>query len=132
MQAFRYALNIAVGNKESELIIFHAIPEPDAQFWKSYIYEIENIDSKAMQDIDRKINEIYKPALPQDLTWSADFYVGNVGEEILRKSREDSVDLIVMGRGSGKNVINRILGNYTEKIIRKALCPVLVVPDEEE
>jgi universal stress protein A len=132
LRAFRYALNIAAANEGSELIIFHAIPEPDAQFWKSYIYEVEDVDAKARQDIDRKIAEVYIPAIPENVSWSSDFSVGNVGEEILRKAREASVSLVVIGRGAGSNVINRMLGNFTEKVIRKAHCPVLVVPDEED
>lgn len=130
LEAFRYALNIAEGNDHSEIVIFHAIPEPDAQFWKSYIYEVENVDEKAKADIDTKIAELYTPAIPPGIRWSSRFAVGNVGEEILKAAEEAGADLIVLGRGAGPNVINRLLGNFTEKVIRKASCPVLVVPEE--
>ena len=132
MAAFHYALNIADGNDNSEIVIFHAIPEPDAQFWKSYIYEVDNVDEKARNDIDRKIEELYLPLLPEDIKWSSEFAVGNVGEEILKRAAELNADLIVIGRGAGSNMVNRLLGNFTEKVIRKADCPVLVVPDEKE
>ena len=94
MTAFHYALNIASGNDESEIIIFHAIPEPDAQFWKSYIYEVDDVDSKAKTDIDKKIAEVYLPQLPEGVGWSSHFAVGNVGEEIFKifsriKNRSD-------------------------------------------
>ena len=130
MQAFRYALNIAEGNEDSEIIIYHAIPEPDAQFWKSYIYEVEDVDAKAKEDIDRKIAEVYLPAIPEKVKWSSEFSVGNVGEEILEEAAKQDADLIVIGRGAGVNMINRMLGNFTEKVVRKAHCPVLVVPEE--
>ena len=132
MTAFHYALNIASGNEGSEIIIFHAIPEPDAQFWKSYIYEVENVDEKAKSDIDKKIAEVYLPSIPDKIGWSSKFAVGNVGDEILKESVEEQTDLIVIGRGAGTNMVNRLLGNFTEKVIRKAHCPVLVVPDEAE
>lgn len=130
MTAFHYALNIADGNAGSEIIIFHAIPEPDAQFWKSYIYEVEDVDSKAKADIDKKIADIYLPKIPDGIGWSSFFAVGNVGEEILKQAADLPADLIVIGRGAGSNMVNRLLGNFTEKVIRKAQCPVLVVPDE--
>lgn len=130
MAAFRYALNIAEGNTDSEIVIYHAIPEPDAQFWKSYIYEVEDVDAKAKQDIDRKIAQVYLPAIPGGVRWSSEFSIGNVGEEILAEAEKKKADLIVIGRGAGPNVINRLLGNVTEKIVRKARCPVLVVPEE--
>lgn len=132
MKAFHYALNIADGNDESEIIIFHAIPEPDAQFWKTYIYEVEDVDTKAKADIDKKIAEVYLPCIPDGISYSSKFSVGNVGDQILITAEEDSVDLIVIGRGAGSNMINRMLGNFTEKLIRKSRCPVLVVPDEAE
>lgn len=132
MTAFHYALNIAEGNDDSEIIIFHAIPEPDAQFWKSYIYEVDAVDSKAKTDIDKKIAEVYQPGIPESIRWSSQFAIGNVGEEIIHAAQKNAVDLIVIGRGSGPNMINRMLGNFTEKVIRKAHCPVLVVPDESE
>lgn len=131
MQAFRYALNIAAANEGSEIVIFHAIPEPDAQFWKSYIYEVEDVDTKAKRDIDRKIADVYLPAIPEGIRWSSRNSVGNVGEEILRVAHTEGVDLVVIGRGAGANVINRLLGNFTEKVVRKAHCPVLVVPEED-
>ena len=132
MKAFHYTLNIAEGNTGSEIIMFHVIPEPDAQFWKSYIYEVEDVDDKAKQDIDRKIAADYIPLIPEGVSWSTRYVIGNVGEEILKEAKKENVDIIIIGRGSGKNVINRMLGNYTEKLIRKAKRPVLVIPETAE
>ncbi len=132
MTAFHYTLNIAEGNKGSEIIMFHVIPEPDAQFWKSYIYEVDNVDNKAKQDIDRKIAETYLPSIPEEIKWSSRCVIGNVGEQILDGAKKEDIDLIIIGRGAGSNIINRMLGNFTEKIIRKSDCPVLVVPDQPE
>ena len=129
MKAFHYTLNIAVGNPGSEIIMFHVIPEPDAQFWKSYIYEVDDVDVKAQHDIDKKIEEDYVPLIPEGIKWDTRYVIGNVGEEILEEAKKEKVDLIIIGRGAGKNIINRMLGNYTEKLIRKAKCPVLVVPE---
>lgn len=132
MKAFHYALNVASGNEDSEIIIFHAIPEPDAQFWKTYIYEVdENIDSKAKTDIDKKIRDIYLPSIPQGVSYSSHFAIGNVGKEILKYSEDNNIDLIVIGRGSGSNFVNKLLGNFTKKIAEKSKCPVLIVPDDE-
>jgi len=130
-QAFRYALNIAQGNKNSELIIYHAIPEPEAQFWKSYIYEVDDVDNKARRDIDKKIADVYLPQIPPGQNYSSRFDTGNVGEKILKTAAEVDANIIIIGRGAGSNMINRMLGNFTEKVIRKAHCPVLVVPEEE-
>lgn len=130
-KAFRYALNIAQGNQNSELVIYHAIPEPEAQFWKSYIYEVDDVDQKAKDDIDKKIAEVYLPLIPDGQNYSSRFDTGNVGEKILKTASDVEADIIIIGRGAGTNMINRMLGNFTEKVIRKSHCPVLVVPEED-
>ena len=130
MSAFYYALNIAEGNPESELIIFHVIPEPDAQFWNSYIYEVDDVDLKAKHDIDSKISEVYLKKIPDGISYSVRTVTGNVGEQILNISQTEKIDLIIIGRGAGSNMINRLLGDFTKKLIHKASCPVLVVPEE--
>lgn len=127
--AFYYALNIAEGNEGSELIIYHVIPEPEAQFWKSYIYEVDDVDTKAQKDIDTIIEETYLQKIPEGISHSVRTAIGNVGEEILDISRHEDIDLIVIGRGSGANMINRLLGDFVKKLIHKASCPVLVIPE---
>ncbi|MBF9017518.1 MULTISPECIES: universal stress protein [unclassified Oceanispirochaeta] len=127
--AFYYALNIAEGNEGSELIIYHVIPEPEAQFWKSYIYEVDDVDKKAQKDIDTIIEETYLQKIPEGISHSVRTAIGNVGEEILDISRNEDIDLIVIGRGSGANMINRLLGDFVKKLIHKASCPVLVIPE---
>ena len=50
---------------------------------------------------------------------------GKPAAEIMRVSREDTIDLIVLGT-HGKGVLDHALfGSTTEKVVRKAPCPVL-------
>ena len=130
MKAFHYALNIAEGNQGSEIIVLHVIPEPDAQFWKSYIYEVDDVDNKAMHDIDSKISEEYLKIIPDSIPYSFRTVIGNVGEQILKLSQDETANIIIIGRGRSSNVINRLLGDFTKKLIHKATCPVLVVPED--
>ena len=47
--------------------------------------------------------------------------------EILKSINEDNIDLVVMG-ASGRHGLDRfMLGSITERVIREAKCPVLVV-----
>jgi nucleotide-binding universal stress UspA family protein len=130
MAAFHYGVSIASANQDSELIIFHVVPEAGAQFWKSYVYEVDDVDDKAKKDMDEKITQIYLKHLPEGIRVSSRCVMGNVGEKIIEAAENDNIDLIIIGRGPGHNLINRLLGNFTEKVIRKAPCPVLVIPDE--
>jgi nucleotide-binding universal stress UspA family protein len=53
---------------------------------------------------------------------------GGVVAEILRAARELAADLIVMGTHGLSGFERLLLGSVTEKILRKAPCPVLTIP----
>jgi hypothetical protein len=57
--AFNYAVDAVIKRPSSELYLLHVIPESDSQFWKTYIYDVEDIDNKAKHDIDTRIKEAY-------------------------------------------------------------------------
>lgn len=126
--AFRYALDAAIRRPGCTLYLLHVIPEPDAQFWKTYIYELEDVDNKAKQDIDAKIKEVYMSRVPRGINFQVKMIVGRDYLKILEFAKKNDVDLIVMGR-HGHSALEKVLfGNVTEKVVRKADCAVLVVP----
>ncbi len=52
---------------------------------------------------------------------------GKPSHEIMRVAREETVDMIVLGT-HGKGVLDQaIFGSTTERVVRKAQCPVLTV-----
>ncbi len=53
--AFDFALDAAIRRPGSTLYLLHVIHEPDAQFWKSYIAEVENVNDDAKKAIDAKV-----------------------------------------------------------------------------
>jgi nucleotide-binding universal stress UspA family protein len=126
--AFDYALDAAVRRPGSILYLLHVIPEPDAQFWKTYIYEVDDVDEKAKHDIDERIAQTYLSRTPESVNIQIEIRVGKDSDTILQFAEEKNVDLIVMGR-RGRSSLGKVLfGNVTEKISRKAQCAVLIVP----
>ena len=130
--AFLKAVNIAAGNPEAQLVIFHVIPEASAQFWKSYLYEVDRIDEKARQDMDERIARAYLSRIPKGIGWSVRYAVGGVNEKILEAAEAENADLIVIGRQGSSRFNTIFFGNTTERIARKAPCPVLIVPEEHQ
>jgi len=126
--AFDYAVDAAVRRPGSELYLLHIIPEPDAQFWKTYIYELEDVDAKAKQDIDAKVDAVYRPRIPEGVDFRVEMVVGRDYLKILDFAKEKQIDLIVLGRHGHSALENVLFGNVTEKVVRKADCAVLVVP----
>jgi nucleotide-binding universal stress UspA family protein len=126
--AFSYALEQVRAGGGHTLHLLHVIPEPEAQFWKTYLYEVDDVDSKARRDIDEKIDGAYRSRLPGGITLETAFRVGTDHEEILSHAVEINADLIIIGR-QGRSSLGKVLfGNVTEKVVRRSPCAVMVVP----
>lgn len=128
--AFDYALDAARRRPGAQITLLHVIPETDAQFWKSYIYEVDKVDLHAKHAIHVKIREAYLSRVPAGLTVTVDLRLGQVAMKILEVAHEKRADLIVIGRAGNRGGVLRraLLGQVAEKIVRQADCPVLVVP----
>lgn len=126
--AFDFALEEARRGGGGALRLLHVIPEPDAQFWKTYINDVEGVNHKARRDIDAKIQKAYAARMPLDVRLEAAIQIGADADEILKYAAKIQADLLVIGR-QGRSALGRVLfGNVTEKVVRKANCAVLVVP----
>ncbi len=126
--AFDYALEICSRSPGTSLHLLHVIPEADAQFWKTYIYEYEgDVDAKAKADIDHRL-ETYKQMVPADQDFHIEIRIGKDHREILDYAKHIQADLIVLGRQSKTSFQKAFMGNITEKICRSADCAVLVMP----
>ena len=130
--AFDYALDAAHRRPGVTLYLLHVIPEPEAQFWKTYIYEVEGVDEKARRDVDAKIDEVYRPRVPAGMDLEFHVRIGRDYQEILGFARENDVDLIVLGRQGRSEIGQFFFGSVTEKVARRAECAVLIVPASYE
>jgi len=126
--AFDFAVDSAIRRPGCTLYLLHVIPETGAQFWKTYIYELDNVDQKAKQDIDEKIDRVYRPRVPASVDFRVEMRIGQAERTILEFADEVNIDLIVMGRHGHSAFQRRLFGNVTETVARKARCAVLVIP----
>ena len=125
---FEFALDATVRRPGSTLYILHVIHEPDAQFWKSYIYEVDNVDEQARQTIDEKIATSYLSRVPAGVEVKVEVRIGPDAAAILEFAQAMEIDLIILGRHGHGGVGKALFGSVAEKIVRKAGCAVLVVP----
>jgi nucleotide-binding universal stress UspA family protein len=52
--------------------------------------------------------------------------VGYPAEEILREAAEGRYDLIIMGERRDHDLVTRLLGSTTKRVMEHALCPVII------
>jgi len=67
----------------------------------------------------------------QNLTVHQEIREGTPFYEIIRFAKEARIDLIVMGTHGHSGLVHVLLGSVTEKVVRKAPCPVLTVRHPE-
>lgn len=126
--AFDFVADIARQNPNRNFFLLHILPETEAEFWKNYIYQVENVDSKAKSDLDEKIEKNYKSRMPQGVQLNVEFRVGKDYQEILDFAKQQDIDLIVIGRQGKGSLQKAFFGNVTEKVARNALCAVMIIP----
>lgn len=126
--AFDFALDAAIRRPGSTLNLLHVIHEPDAQFWKSYIAEVDNVNEEAKKAIDAKVAAAYLSRTPPGINLKVHFRIGPDAATILEFARTEQIDIIILGRHGHSGVGKALFGSTAEKIVRKAECAVLVVP----
>lgn len=126
--AFEFALDAAIRRPGSTLYLLHVIPEPDAQFWESYVTEVDDLDAEARRAMNAKVAATYCPRVPKDLDVKVEFRLGAAAATILEFAKAARVDVIVLGRHGHGGMGKALFGSVAEKVVRKAECAVLVVP----
>jgi nucleotide-binding universal stress UspA family protein len=126
--AFDFALDTAIRRPCSTLYLLHVIHEPDAQFWKSYLAEVDNINAEAKKAIDAKVAATYLSRVPPGQEVKVEFRIGPDAATILEFAKAAQIDVIILGRHGHSSVGKALFGSVAEKIVRKAECAVLVVP----
>lgn len=86
--------------------------------------EVSEIQQRASQEfLDRLASEFTNAK--ETFTFSR---VGDVRDEILQVSKEWTADLIIVGTNGRTGFDHFLSGSVSEALIRKATCPVLVIP----
>ncbi|MCL4178828.1 MAG: universal stress protein [Verrucomicrobia bacterium] len=126
--AFDFALDAALRRPGATLELLHVIHEPDAQFWKSYLAEVDNLDTETRKAIDQQVATTYLARVPPGLAVAVEIRMGPDAATILDFARTRRIDLIVLGRHGHGGVGRALFGSVAGKVVRKAECAVLVVP----
>lgn len=128
--ALRYAIEFA-RSANAQIILLHVAQMPvvttEAAISYSAVEEKQVLDM-AQQELDAIVQKL--PSGSTNIFKS--LIVGTPDEVILQEAAENNVDIIIIGT-QGKTGIKRLLlGSITEAVLRKAVCPVLVVKAHEK
>lgn len=123
---FARALAEAFG---STLHLLHVVQDPYVQPWAAEAFGVslagvlERWEQDALGQLENLVPEPERRAHPVHCATR----VGHPFVEILACAAEQKADLIVMGTHGRGPVAHMLLGSVTEKVVRKAPCPVMTV-----
>jgi len=126
-KAFDYARSLA-RHYQAKLFLEHVL-QPILAAYPFYAYP--DVANDPFQDLrahaEQQLQEFVKSRTRDGIELESVVREGAVTDQILAFAEAHAVDLIVMGTHGQHGFDHVLLGSVTEKVLRKARCPVLAV-----
>ena len=132
VNALNYAAALA-SHLEAKIVLLHVyqVPIPATDLPVLEIISSEEMEKNFSGRMHHVVREQKK-----ELGWDADVTIlnipGIVHSEINRTVAEKGIDLLVMGMRGRATVVDRVFGSTATEMIKKAKCPLLLVPEDAE
>jgi nucleotide-binding universal stress UspA family protein len=89
--------------------------------------ELEAVLDDAKEHFEQAFIAVREAAKNAEVELRTDMVVGHPAEQIIHRAEQDKVELIVLGRRGTSTFHKWILGSVSEKVLRYAHCPVMVL-----
>lgn len=128
--ALRYACSLAT-QFGAELHLLHAVRESDmvAPYMTGFVPS--DYYQQQMQFAEEELSELPGKVMNHSGSVTRNVCEGVPFVEIIRYSKDNAIDLIVMGTHGYSGLKHLILGSVAENVVRKAPVPVLTVRPED-
>lgn len=127
--ALSYATEFAHKFK-AEIGLLHVIEPiiaPTDFTWENY--DIAELEKKSREYTQQSLEKLIRDKIPEDIKAYSVIRYGRSFEEIIRCSKEDSYDMIIMSTHGLTGISHILFGSTAEKVVRKSPVPVLTVRD---
>jgi nucleotide-binding universal stress UspA family protein len=119
-EALRQASVIAEQH-DARLMVVHAVEPPMSVPYDAHLVTADEMHDRAVGALEEFLADADLPRAAQDKL----VMVGPPDDAIVSFADDESVDLIVMGTVGRSGLSRILLGSTTERVLRKAPCPVL-------
>ena len=130
--AFRTALSMAV-NYQARIFLLHVISK---QSLADYCLDQSIVDRVLNESIvfsNEKLQEVIdRNQQGGGIKVIPDVRKGQPFEEILKEASERKIDLIVIASHGKTGLQKYLIGSVTDKVMKEAKCPVLLIPSQEK
>ena len=121
-KAAAVALSIAEA-MDSHVLLFAVArpPEPATSV------ELHAVLDDAREHYQQGFNQIVAKAKEKGIAIETEIAVGHPAEQIIHRAETGRIDLVVLGRRGTSLFEKWILGSVSERVLRYAHCPVMVI-----
>ncbi|HVN75864.1 MAG TPA: universal stress protein [Thermoanaerobaculaceae bacterium] len=115
---------------QSKIFLLHVVDSLPQQCADQYCIDLSilrQIEEDSIRGAKEKIQQELSRAHLPGIATETDVREGSPYQEIVRVQQEKQIDLIVMGTHGRRGLDRFMLGSVTERVVRKAACPVLTV-----
>ena len=124
-EALKYAVSFAIKDN-SKLYLLHVI---DIRTFDESINAMtpQIPDDKTLAQLKTKLLDCIPEEMRDDMNVEALVVQGIPFVEIISTAKRNDVDMIVLGSHGRTGISHMMMGSVSEKVVRKAPCPVLTV-----
>jgi len=108
---------------DSHVLLFAVARPPEP----AISVELDAMLDDAREHFEQQFERIKTKAKVGGVELETDIVVGHPVEQIVHRAESDHIDLIIVGRRGMSRFERIIVGSTSEKVLRYAHCPVLVV-----
>ena len=132
LHALDYAISLALEH-DSRIFLVHVIEDIgfNTPFTLSSFPTTLEYHHGMEEKVKLELEKVIAPQLKRQINVEEVVVKGKPFVEVIRLAKEKDADLIVMATHSQTGVRHSHLGSTTERVVRKASCPVLVVRHPE-
>ncbi len=125
-EALKYAVSFAMKD-EAALYLLHVIDIRTFDESIDMVAQRPSPDDETIKKLKVKLLECVPDEISSDMQIEAIIVQGIPFAEIINIAKENEIDLLVMGTHGRTGIAHMMLGSVSEKVVRKAHCPVLTV-----
>jgi nucleotide-binding universal stress UspA family protein len=131
MHALKYAIDL---NKSfnARLYLLHVLQDiTDFSEFNLSPTILPQLYAEFEQNATNKLEEIVNTLVPKDTACDTYIIHGVPFYEIIQFSKDEGIDLIVIGSHGRTGIKHVLFGSTAEKVIKKSICPVLTIRHPE-
>lgn len=118
------ALALSIAEVMDSHVLLFAVarpPEPATSV------ELHAVLDDAKEHYEQGFNQIVARAKEKGISIETEIVVGHPAEQIIHRAEIGKIDLVVLGRRGTSLFEKWILGSVSERVLRYAHCPVMVI-----